>query len=622
MPEINDNAEDNLPVSKPVKADDTAAGNAANATATPAAKKAAEATPASAAKPPKAAKVPKAAKAPKAAKPPTAAKAPKAAKAPTADKTTSPAKTSRRARTRRRWPVVFVGAASLAVAVAAVGAASLYPGVDATAEISSVPHVLPVGEALANCQGPTQLLAGSSAGADPDFSANSSNTKSQLNAVVLSNSAGEMPGSAIQSMDGKFSPLFTVADKETPSAESTALSGAPKVSAGVVAGKAAAAPSVLRMQPLGEEMSQGSGSVVVAADDGDLAGLAAASCQRPSNDLWLAGASTSVGRTALLAISNSSPSPATVSLELFGNAGPVAAPGGKGLVVAPGTVRTVVLAGLAPDQELLSVHLKSTGGAVSAVIQQSVLRGLTPGGVDYLAPVQGPASTLSIPGVRVQAPDVAAKISAQSGYKDAATTLEVTVPGAGDAVVEVKAYGPEGQLALPNGGVFTAAAGKVSDFSLAGLPKGTYSLSINADAPVTAGVQLVNFTKPGEAVDLALAPSAARLGNTHLVTLPKDVSSTLVFSSPEGESTVSLVPISAAGVLGAGKDVQINAGSTATVDPAALLGSRSTAVMVSVAGAPTFGTQLLDTGDSANIAVLPISGTASGAHSINIITGY
>ncbi|MDJ0312396.1 DUF5719 family protein [Arthrobacter sp. H35-D1] len=607
MPEINDNAEDNLPVSKPVEAqsDKTAADKTAADTA---ADKTAASAPA-----------PKAAKTAAEETPLPADKVGKAAKPAKAGK---PAKASRRARTRRRWPVVLAGAAALAVAVAAVGAASLYPGVDATAEISLVPHPLPVGESLANCQGPTQLLAGSSAGADPEFSANSSKTTSQLNAVVLSGSTGELPGAAVQTLDGKFTPLFTVAEEGTPTSKSTKLPGAPKARAGVVDGKAVAAPSVLRMQPLGEQMPQGSGSVVVAANDGDLAGLAAANCQRPSSELWLSGASTSVGRTALLAISNSSPSPASVSLELFGDAGPVAAPGGKDLVVAPGTVRTVVLAGLAPDQELLSIHLKSTGGAVSAVIQQSVLRGLTPGGVDYLSPVQNPASKLSIPGVRVQAPGAAAKISAQSGYKDAAPTLVVTVPGAGDSVVEVKAHGPEGQVALPNGGVFTAAAGKVSNFSLAGLPKGTYSLSINADAPVTAGVQIVNFTKPGEAVDLALAPSAARLGNTHLVSLPQEVSSTLVFSAPEGESTVTLVPISTGGVLGAGKDVQLKAGKTATVDPASLLGSGTTAVVVSVAGAPTFGTQLLDTGDSANIAVLPIVGTASGAHAINIITGY
>nr|WP_247647222.1 DUF5719 family protein [Arthrobacter sp. E3] len=407
-----------------------------------------------------------------------------------------------------------------------------------------------------------------------------------------------------------------------PEPKPSELPGAAKARAGVVGGKTVGAPSVLGIQPLGQEISQGSGSVVVAASNGDLAGLAAATCQRPSNELWISGASTSIARTALLAISNSSPSPATVSLELFGANGPIPAPGGKGLVVAPGTVRSVVLAGLAPDQEQLSVHLKSSGGAVSAVIQQSVLRGLIPGGVDYLAPVQAPGSSFTIPGVRVQTPSAAAEISAQDGYKDATTSLVVTVPGASDAVIEVKAYGAEGQVALPKGGVLTAGASKVTEISLGGLPKGTYSISVKADVPVTAAVRLVNFTKPGKAVDLALAPSAARLGDTHLVSVPKGVGSTLAFVSTEGEATLKLVPISESGVLGAGKDIQLKAGNTVTVNPVSLLGSGTAAVLISVAGAPTFGTQLLDTADSANIAVLPIAGTTSGAQSINITTGY
>ncbi|MGO2542102.1 MAG: DUF5719 family protein, partial [Specibacter sp.] len=524
---------------------------------------------------------------------------------------------------RRRWPAVLAGTATLALAVGVVGAGTLYPGANATTETTSVPHPLPVGETMANCQGPTQLLAGSAAGADPEFSANPSDTKTLLNAVVLSGSTGELPGAEVQSLDGKFSPLFTVSDAPSgPVASPSSMTGEPKEKAQVVRGKAAEAPSVLRVQPLGEESSQGSGSVVVNAEDGDLAGLAAATCQTPANEMWLSGASTTVGRTAVLSIANSSASPATVSLDFFSGNGPLQAPAGKGLVVDAGTVRAVVLSGLAPDQDLLSVHLKSAGGAVSAVIQQSVLRGLTPGGIDYLAPVGDPASALTIPGVRVQKPSDAAKITAQSGYEDAATALEVTVPGVRDSVVEVKAYGADGQVALPNGGVFTAAAGKVSELSLAGLPQGTYSLSVSADEPVAATARLVNSTKAGEAVDMAYVPSAERLGNTHLVSVPQNATSNLVFSAPEGAATVNLVPISEDGVLGKAKDIELKAGITASVNPADLLGSGTAAVLVSVSGEPTYGTQLLGNKDSANIAVLPIAGTTAGTQAINLRTGY
>ncbi|WP_432641292.1 DUF5719 family protein [Arthrobacter polaris] len=390
----------------------------------------------------------------------------------------------------------------------------------------------------------------------------------------------------------------------------------------VVRAQEVGAASVLRLQPSAAQTSRGAGSVVVNARDGDLSGLAAATCQTPANELWLSGASTSIGRTSVLTLSNSSQTPATVSLDDFSGNGPLQTPAGKGLVIAPGTVRSVVLAGLAPEQELLSVQLKSSGGAVSAVIQQSVLRGLTPGGIDYLTPVQAPGSKLTIPGVRVQAPDVAAKISAQAGYEDATTALVVTVPGLSDSVVEVKAHGPEGQVALPNGGVFTAVAGQVNQLSLAGLPQGTYTLSVNADKPVTGTVRLINSTKVGDPVDIAFAPSAVRLGDTHLIALPKDVTSSLVFTAPDGAATLKLVPISEDGVLGEGKDVELKPGKSATVDPSALLGSGAAAVLISAAGAPAFGTQLLGSTNSANIAVLPIADTAAGNRAINITTGY
>lgn len=551
-------------------------------------------------------------------KPEKSREEPSKAQIPKAEKS-RPAKS----RKRRRWPLVLAGTATMALAVGAIGAGTLFPGVNATAETTPSPHALPVGETLANCQGPTQLLEGSAAGTDPQFSANSSATKTLMNAVVLSNPGGDLPGAVVQALDTKFSSLFRLATaSDSPSAPATALSGSPKARAAVVSGDAVGGESVLRAQPFGDAASTGSASVVVEADDGDLAGLAAATCQSPANDLWLSGASTTVGRTAVLMVANSSKSPATLTLEMFGTTGPINAPGGKGLVVGPGAVRSVVLSGLAPDQELLSVHVKSAGGAVSAVIQQSVLRGLTPGGVDYLAPVQAPASSATIAGVRVQAPAAAAKISAQNSYEDAATALAVTVPGVADSVVEVKAFGESGQVALPNGGVFTASAGKVTTLPLAGLPQGSYSLSISADASVTAAVRMVNSTKPGEAVDFAVAPSTARLGDNHVLTVPRGVSSSLVFAAPQGAATVQLVPVSAKGVLGAAKSVELKGGNTAVVDPGALLGADTAAIVVSVSGAATFGSHVLGKDGTAGIAVLSIPGTSSSSHSINITTGY
>ena len=160
--------------------------------------------------------------------------------------------------------------------------------------------------------------------------------------------------------------------------------------AGVVSQHAVDAVSVLSADA--QENQQASAGAVLSytATDGDLHGSAAAACQQPANDLWLVGANTALGRTAVLNLSNASSTPATVSLDLFGAKGQIQAPGSRGLLVAPGTTRSIVLAGLAPGEEQLSVRVRSAGGPVAAVIQQSVLRGLTPGGVDFIVPGNGP----------------------------------------------------------------------------------------------------------------------------------------------------------------------------------------------------------------------------------------
>ncbi len=559
----------------------------------------------------------------------------KKAGAPAKDVTEGkPARASRgkvRARARR-WPAVLAGSTTAVLAVAAVAAGTLLPGADATARLSPGAQVLPVGVSLANCAGPTQLLSGSAAGTDPGFSPNSSSTTTMLNALALSAPDGVLPGASVDAMAAKPAPLFTISPPPADAPAATAgpgtpatmapLTGAAKARAAVVRDKAVDAASVLRALPYAGQSARSAGSVVVTAGDGDLRGLAAATCQTPSNDFWLSGAGTSVGRTAVLVLANSTTTPATVTLGLFGATGPVQAPGGKALVIAPGTTRSVVLSGLAPDQELLSLHVNSTGGAVTGIIQQSVLRGLTPGGVDFLQPIGAPASEAVIPGVRVQDPAAAAKISAQSGYADASAALEVTVPGGTDAVVEVKAYGPSGQAALPGGGVFTAAAGKVSSLPLSGLPQGTYSLSVTSDSAVVAGARLADATKPGSAVDFAFAPSAGRLGVNHLATLPGGVDSSFAFTAPAGAATVTMVPVSAAGVLGAAKTVELKAGVTTVVGADALLGKDAAAVLVSASGEPAYGSQLLGSKGSANIAVLPFAPAGAETHSVEITTGY
>ncbi|WP_125610622.1 DUF5719 family protein [Specibacter cremeus] len=519
----------------------------------------------------------------------------------------------------RRWMAVAAGSTTALVAAAAVAAAMVVPGATATADVAPSPVVLPVGATVANCPGPTQLLSGDVTGTDPQFAPGSSGTTSQLAALVLSTGAGVLPGTVLSALGAGSSavPLATLA---AAPADGAAPPPPAAQRAAFLGSQAVAAPTVLSGQPVGGQRATTGGAVTVAAKDGDLRGLAAANCQQSANDLWISGASTTVGRTAVLNLVNSSQTAATVSLDLFGAKGPVQAPGARGLLVPAGKSRAVVLAGLAPDQASLSVHVKSSGGPVTATIQQSVLRGLTPGGVDFLQPGAAPSATAVVTGVRVADPAAAAKAYGQDDY--AAPALTVTVPGASDAVVSVKVYGANGQQALANGGVLTAKAGSVTELPLTGLPAGTYALALESDSSITASVRVVNTAKPGEPMDFAVVPATNRIGDGGLVMLPKDTASTLTFGVAAGQAVVSLVPVTDTGVLQPARKVTVNGGTSVVVDPAKLAGDAAVGFVVSATGDPVYGTQLLGTNGTADVAALPFPGTDTGRQSVTMVLGY
>lgn len=544
-----------------------------------------------------------------------------------------------RPRRRRAWWSVAAGAGTAIVAGAVVAGSVVVPAVSAagTAELPAAP--LPVGQNLSVCPGPTQLLTGADAGTDPQFSAASANSRSTVSALVLGTAAGSY-GAGVLAPLGGGAPLATISSGSTPqsgasqssasqssaSQSSAAAKSAPAQAAGGWTAKVAGplsvgGPSVLAADPVDGRRASAAAVLAVKNDDGDLRGLAAAGCQTPSNDLWIAGASTTVGRTAVLNLTNASQTSATVSLDLFGTSGPIQAAGGKGLLVPPGTTRAVVLAGLAANQEQLSVHLKSTGGAVAAFVQQSVLRGLTPGGVEFLAPANIPAMSQVVTGVRLGDPVLAGKIAGQNGYADAAPSLQVTVPGTKNAVVQVKVLGASGQQALPNGGVFTAKAGAATALDLSGLAAGDYSLDISADAAFTASVRVSAGTKEGEPTDTSFATASARLGDGQLVVLPRGLASQLSFTAPAGKGKVTLTPVSSSGAVLAPQTVDVDGGKTVTVDAGQLGAADAAAFVLSATGDAVYGAQFVSGGGSM-VSVVGIPPAGAAAQSVKVLLGY
>lgn len=303
---------------------------------------------------------------------------------------------------------------------------------------------------------------------------------------------------------------------------------------------------------------------------GDLQGLATAACQRPSTDAWLVGGSTAVGSSARLVLLNPMSSPSTVSLTVYGPSGPVPLGTGQRVVVPAQSEVVVLLEGIAPEQKRIAVRVQSTGEGVSAFIQDSLLMGLTPGGVDYVEPSIAPTTSLEIPALAVEASDA---------DSEQASVLRVVVPGdAGglEANAEITLTGPDGVVDFKGLSPRTLGAGTVTDLSLAGLPSGSYTAHITSDRPLTAAAMVtrVGTVPKGASYDsppVERAWVAAQAPTTTAsFAVPQGVRSRLLLQADQ-PSTVSVTL-----VMASGESVKIDAISLAENEQTLLELSKST----------------------------------------------
>ena len=320
-----------------------------------------------------------------------------------------------------------------------------------------------------------------------------------------------------------------------------------------------AAPTLLSTLPSVADPSAQvlvSGAQAELVDSGDYVGLLTSSCATPSGDSWLVGGSTGVGRTTLITLSNPSEVSATVTVELFGERGAIVAPGTSGIVVAPQGQRVLSLAGFQPGIQSPVVRVMSTGGQVVANLQQSIVRGLEPGGMDLVGASAPPSLSTVIPGVVLT--DLAAVQDLAAGgasFGDAATALRLFAPGEGAVTATVtivpveSATGAGDTTVLGDSFSIEFEAGRVTDVPLETLGTGSYSVRIDTDQPAVAAVR-VTAAEPalaGGANDFAWLSSAQPLTGLTQFTVARGPSPTLHLVNPsESSVTLSLTELGSA----------------------------------------------------------------------------
>lgn len=324
-----------------------------------------------------------------------------------------------------------------------------------------------------------------------------------------------------------------------------------------------AAPEQLRVAPADGALVAGAQTQDV--DAPDFVGLTAAACTEPSGSLWFVGGAMTIGRSTALLLANPTDVPSRVSVEIYGEDGPVSAPGMTGIDVPAQGQRIVSLAGFAPGVASPVVHVTARGGRVVATLQQSIVRGLDAVGVETIGAGADPHVGVVIPGVRIVDAVGTNRASALADWQDVIPALRVLVPGEVPADLTVRVVpvagsaegavgtsfqlevdpGVVSEIPLDAGGAESGDApdGTGEEDDTHGLQDGVYTVFVDADQPIVAGVRVSTAVDPGSDAapdevlaappsDLAWFSAAPALGETALVVVPAGPAPLLTIGNP------------------------------------------------------------------------------------------
>lgn len=292
-------------------------------------------------------------------------------------------------------------------------------------------------------------------------------------------------------------------------------------------------PVAFVAQPVGDEAVDIAATGSATAAEPDLAGFAASACRPPLLDSWLVGGSATTGAADLVLLSNPGTVAATVQLTVYGVDGPQVPPGGSDLVIAPGTQRVIPLAGLALGEETPVVRVSAVGAPIHASLQASIIRTLTPGGVDQVGPVPQAETRTVITGVTVE-PDT----GEDDGAAEATVLRMLSPSAAATARVTVNAVGRAESVREPQ--EVALEEGRPLAFALDGLSTGTYTVTVEADAPVVSAVWQTTGVEEGD--DFAWYTPSPEVAVPSLFATPGGPTPTLSIVNPAAEAvTVGVV---------------------------------------------------------------------------------
>jgi hypothetical protein len=262
----------------------------------------------------------------------------------------------------------------------------------------------------------------------------------------------------------------------------------------------------------------------------------------------------------LLILNNPGSVNATVSVEIYGTGGKIAAAGQGGISVPAAGSTVVPVASLAPGLQTLALHVRSSSSSITATLQQKTVRGLVAAGADWSAPSTVLGKTLVIPGFLVRGVKDLSKLrSGSSDYGDTSPVLRVFVPGGVKTNATITAQ-VVGATAKTFGTVvrLQVAPGTVTDIPLNGLQDGDYSVLITSDQPLRAAVRFSRAKLGGKpATDFTWIQAATQISGALGITIPSTgISKLSIANGNPSVATVSLI------VNGVSKSLSVPAGNS------------------------------------------------------------
>lgn len=223
-------------------------------------------------------------------------------------------------------------------------------------------------------------------------------------------------------------------------------------------------------EPIGKNMSEPAGTVMGYASGEDERGLVAATCHMPMRSAWFIGASTRLGHTSTLQLTNPSAAPVEVAIKAWDGTGPVDTTKDT-IVVRPHDTYNVRLDARYAQAQRLTINVQATGAGVAMSLFTQGSEGLTPEGATFVEPTAQTARRLVMSGVRIGASQSVLRV-VNPNNKEAALTVSLS---------------KDGRLrGLPGAKGLKVAPNAVADISLLGVDQGIYSVVVDADRPVAA----------------------------------------------------------------------------------------------------------------------------------------